>query len=66
MSDEAGSAVSSQVFHPSQQSVVDEPPIDATGAVNDDGYEWLEWPNSSGAWWYRSANSNALWQKWES
>jgi len=66
MSDETGSTVSPQVFHPAQQQVVDEPPVDAVGAVNDDGYEWLEWPQSSGAWWYRTAYSNSLWQKWES
>ena len=66
MSDAAGPAVSPQVSHPSQQQVVDEPPVDAVGAVNDDGYEWLEWPQSSGTWWYRTAYSNSLWQKWES
>ena len=66
MSDAAGPVVSPQVSHPSQQQVVDDPPVDAVGAVNDDGYEWLEWPQSSGDWWYRTAYSNSLWQKWES
>ena len=42
-----------------------EPPTHATGAVHDDGYEWIEWPQSSGGWWYRTAHSNSLWKKWE-
>tara|TARA_B100001741_G_scaffold134525_2_gene110834 strand:- start:2078 stop:5197 length:3120 start_codon:yes stop_codon:yes gene_type:complete len=63
MSDET---VSTQVFHPNQQSDIAEPPISAVGAVHDDGYEWVEWPQDSGDWWYRSASSQSLWQKWES
>ena len=66
MSDASGPVTSPQVSQPPQQQIVNEPPVDAVGAVNDDGYEWLEWPQSSDAWWYRSAYSNALWQKWES
>ena len=65
MSDAVGPIASPQVSHPSQQQVVDEPPVDVVGAVNDDGYEWLEWPQSSGAWWYRTAYSNPS-GKWES
>jgi len=63
MSDET---VSTKVFHPNQQSDIAEPPISAVGAVHDDGYEWVEWPQDSGDWWYRSASSQSLWQKWES
>lgn len=42
-----------------------QPPIDAVGAVNDDGYEWVEWPQNSGEWWYRTANSSVHWLKWD-
>ena len=41
------------------------PPIDAVGAVQDDGYEWLEWPQDGGVWYYRTANSKISWQKWQ-
>ena len=29
------------------------PPENATGMLNDDGYYWIEWPISSGKWYYR-------------
>ena len=41
------------------------PPINAVGAVQDDGYEWLEWPQDGGVWYYRTAYSNTTWQKWQ-
>ena len=41
------------------------PPINAVGAVQDDGYEWLEWPQDGGVWYYRTASSNTTWQKWQ-
>ena len=41
------------------------PPIDAVGAVQDDGYEWLEWPKGGGIWYYRTAYSSNVWQKWQ-
>ena len=48
-----------------QQSGQHLPPIDAVGAVQDDGYEWLEWPQNGGVWYYRTAYSNTNWQKWQ-
>ena len=41
------------------------PPINAVGAVQDDGYEWLEWPQNGGVWYYRTAYSKTSWQKWQ-
>ena len=41
------------------------PPINAVGAVQDDGYEWLEWPQNGGIWYYRTAHSNTTWKKWQ-
>ena len=40
------------------------PAITAVGTVKDDGYEWLEWPQGSGEWWYRRAHSQTQWKKW--
>ena len=48
-----------------QQSGEVLPPINAVGAVQDDGYEWLEWPQDGGVWYYRTAYSNTSWQKWQ-
>jgi len=48
--------------HPSDETL---PPTDAVGAVQDDGYEWLEWPQNGGIWYYRTAYSNTTWLKWE-
>ena len=48
-----------------QQSGEVLPPINAVGAVQDDGYEWLEWPQNGGVWYYRTAYSNTSWQKWQ-
>jgi hypothetical protein len=42
-----------------------EPPVNATGIVKDDGFEWYEFPQGSGDWWYRTAHTNQLWQKWK-
>ena len=41
------------------------PSINATGQVQDDGFEWYEWPQGSGVWWYRTAYTQDLWQKWQ-
>ncbi len=40
------------------------PAITEIGMVKDDGYEWLEWPQGSGEWWYRRAHSRTRWEKW--
>ena len=39
------------------------PPADSTGVVGDDGYEWLEFPENSGAYFYKIPGS-VTWQKW--
>ena len=41
------------------------PAITEIGMVKDDGYEWLEWPQGSGEWWYRRAHSRTRWKKWQ-
>ena len=41
------------------------PPLGVTGIQKDDGYEWYEWPESSGEWWYRTARTQDQWQHWE-
>ena len=46
-------------------SAITGPAIDETGLVKDDGYEWLEWPQGSGGWYYRTAHSRAPWEKWD-
>jgi hypothetical protein len=60
----------SRVGQPFAQSPHDsslsEPPVNATGIVKDDGFEWYEFPQGSGDWWYRTAHTNQLWQKWQS
>ncbi len=66
MSDEFDSFSSNQSTHYSpQQTTISEPPVNAVGAVHDDGYEWYEWPQNSDSWWYRDANSNKLWKQWD-
>lgn len=65
MADGSESMATTQIYQSSPQTDIGEPPVHEVGTVQDDGYEWLEWPQSSGAWWYRSANSNAFWQKWQ-
>ena len=46
-------------------SAADGPDITETGAVKDDGYEWLEWPQGSGQWYYRTAHSRTRWTEWK-
>ena len=41
------------------------PTVDMQGAKGDDGYEWLEFPESSGHWWYRKQKGHE-WGYWES
>ena len=41
------------------------PPLNALGIQKGDGYEWLEWPESSGEWWYRTAHTQDQWQHWK-
>ena len=65
MSDEGVNAVSTSVALPGQALVVNEPPVSEVGVVKDDGYEWIQWPPGHADWWYRSAHSNDLWQRWE-
>lgn len=40
------------------------PPEDMNGQVDNDGYEWLEYPVHSEKWWYREP-SNSNWERWE-
>jgi hypothetical protein len=49
---------------PQAPSAITGPAIDEIGLVKDDGYEWLEWPQGSGGWYYRTAQSRAPWEKW--
>ena len=66
MSDEFDPFSSNQTSHYSpQQSMISEPPVNAVGAVHDDGYEWYEWPQNSDSWWYRKAHSNNIWKQWD-
>ena len=66
MTDQLDAFSSNQPVHYSpQQSTVSSPPVSAVGVVHDDGYEWYEWPQASGVWWYRDANSNKSWKQWE-
>ena len=64
MSEGLGSAATNQVYKSANQPSLSEPPVHEVGSIKD-GYEWLEWPQNSGVWWYRGVNSNALWQKWQ-
>jgi hypothetical protein len=41
------------------------PPLGVTGVLKGDGYEWYEWPKSSGDWWYRTAHTQNQWKYWE-
>ena len=58
--------VSSGIVQSPHDSSLSEPPVNATGIVKDDGFEWYEFPQGSGDWWYRTAHTNQLWQKWQS
>ena len=49
---------------PQTPSTTTGPAVDEIGLVKDDGYEWLEWPQGSGGWYYRTAHSRAPWEKW--
>jgi len=40
------------------------PAVDSTGVVGDDGYEWLEFPENSGVYFYRNPGTES-WQKWD-
>ena len=64
MSDGLESTATTQVYQSANQPSLSEPPVHEVGSIKD-GYEWLEWPQNSGVWWYRGVNSNALWQKWQ-
>jgi len=48
-----------------QEIPLSAPPLDATGVIKADGYEWYEWPESSGSWWYRTAYTQDQWQYWQ-
>jgi hypothetical protein len=58
--------VSSGIVQSSHDSSLSEPPVNATGIVKDDGFEWYEFPQGSGDWWYRTAHTNQLWRRWQS
>lgn len=64
MSEGLESAATTQVYQSANQPSLSEPPVNEVGSIKD-GYEWLEWPQNSGVWWYRGVNSDALWQKWQ-
>ena len=54
-----------QATQPSPPETVEMPAITEIGVVKDDGYEWLQWPQGNGEWWYRRAHSQAQWKKWQ-
>ena len=58
-------AGSTGAYHANQASLVNDPPVSEVGVVKDDGYEWLQYPPGHADWWYRTAHSNDLWQKWD-
>jgi len=60
----AGSAPTASATPPQPQPAT-EPAITAVGTVKDDGYEWLEWPQGSSVWYYRTAHSRTSWTKWQ-
>ena len=60
----AGTAPAAPAAPPQAQAAT-EPAITAVGVVKDDGYEWLEWPEGSGVWYYRRAHSRTSWTKWQ-
>jgi hypothetical protein len=64
MSEGLESEATTQMYKSANQPSLSEPPVNEVGSIKD-GYEWLEWPQNSGVWWYRGVNSNALWQKWQ-
>ena len=67
MSEFSEPAAADSTDHYAPQGTDDsEPPVNASGLVRDDGFEWLESPQASGVWWYRVAHSNQSWQKWQS
>ena len=50
---------------PSEISTDSEPPAHIKGEVRDDGYEWIQYPENSGKWWFRVPGSNE-WNVWKS
>ena len=60
----AGAAPAASAAPPQPQAAT-EPAITAVGVVKDDGYEWLEWPEGSSTWYYRTAHSRTSWTKWQ-
>ena len=48
-----------------QNSSAQAPPINMVGVDRGDGYELIEWPQASGFWWYRTANTHTQWQRWQ-
>ena len=65
MSEETYSSPANQVSHIPAQSGEIAPSITAVGVVQDDGFEWYEWPQGSGTWWYRTAHTSEQWQQWQ-
>ena len=59
---EAASSVSGPPQDSSALTAV--PSADSTGVVGDDGYEWLEFPENSGEYFYRVPGTES-WQKWD-
>ena len=60
-----GQNVAQAVSQQMQNSSAQAPPINMVGVDRGDGYELIEWPQASGVWWYRTANTHTQWQRWQ-
>jgi hypothetical protein len=49
---------------PEVSKAPESPSITETGVIGDDGYEWLEFPEGSGGYFYRVPGENQ-WEKWD-
>jgi len=45
-----------------EHTSTENPSSETQGAVSDDGFEWLEWPDQSQRWWFR--NDSGYWEGW--
>ena len=42
------------------------PPLNTKGGIiQDDGYEYIEWPHSSDSWWYRIPHNGDAWKRYD-
>ena len=67
------SELMSQTFEPSEENIQDSiriseednsPPYALIGVMHESGYEVLEYPEGSGAWWWKN-DLDKVWQIWE-